>query len=614
MLKSILLVFLASILFFSCGGGSDNDKSTNDVIDSGSGGSQDDSSTDDAGYSPVNYSVDWESEFTYPEQDDDGWSVLTPSSDSLLIYVSSDSGNDGSAETYTLSDSEIGDDPYNPEGTINAFATIGEAVDQLRDGYPDYILLKRGETWEPDATIFLTKGRSLDERVVLTTYGSSSERPTIKNCGVNFDDADFSAVIGIHFVASKRNPSSADFAGFDDVPAISGFNALGGYGNSITQGILIEDCHFDWFKGNVIQSSLDNGGEVLTEIIVRRNIITNNYSTDSHSQGLYTSHVSMLLEENIFDHNGWYKQGSNNAQEEGMATMFNHDTYFTDTRNTIFRRNLFLRASSIGTKFTANSSGTTDEVNAWNILLDNNLYIEGEIAISMGGNTDLDDGPRWENIYIVNNVIMHVGRTQPTNRTLGWGIGVDDWDTGLVQDNIITSWGDADTLTNNWAILSQGHTSDVQYTGNIINDVYSGQSLVQFQDGSIQEGITFNDNVINTNDEAPLLYYSPLSTSNFYDNYFYSKNADDKWFYYSEDGYISFEEYKTHSGDTSSVCEQITYANSDCTIETYLDSIGLDTDMDAFVEALVLQSKYNWESDLLAETINDYVRDCFIEE
>ena len=606
-MKYLVFVLLFSLLFYSCNNGnSQSDALTDDNIDSGSESSQEDSST--------NYSVDWESEFTLPEQDENGWSILTPSEDSRLIYVSSESGDNDSAETYTLSDADVGDDPYNPVGDIKPFETIEAALGQLRDEYPDYILLKRGETWEPQSTIYLTKGRSLYERMVFSTYGSSSERPTIKNCGVNFDDADFSAVLGIHFVASKRNPSSADFVGFDNDPKTSGFNALGGYGNSITQGILIEDCHFDWFRNNVIQSSPANGGEILTEIIVRRNIITNNYSTDSHSQGLYTSHVSMLLEENIFDHNGWYKQGSSNAKEEGMATMFNHDTYFTDTRNTIFRRNLFLRPSSIGTKFTSNSSGDTDEINAWNILLDNNLYLEGEVAISMGGNTDYDDGPRWENIFIINNVIMHVGRTQPTSRTLGWGIDIDDWKTGLVKGNILAGWGDEDTLRNNWAILSQGHTSDVQYCENIIYDIYGGQPLVRFTDGAIQANIIFNNNTIDTSDEAALLYYSSLTGSEFYDNSFYSNNEEERWFVSSEEGNINFERYQELSGDTGSVCAKKAYVDPDRTIETYLALIGLSADMDTFVQALVQQSKSNWNVALSADTINNYIRGGFVEE
>ena len=54
--------------------------------------------------------------------------------------------------------------------------------------------------------------------------------------------------------------------------------------------------------------------------------------------------ASVLLEENIFDHNGWYVQqpdNTNNNSEGGQATMFNHNTYFSDSSDTISRRNIF---------------------------------------------------------------------------------------------------------------------------------------------------------------------------------------------------------------------------------------------------------------------------------
>jgi hypothetical protein len=187
----------------------------------------------------------------------------------------------------------------------------------------------------------------------------------------------------------------------------------------------------------------------LVDNIIRRNLFTNNYSTQSHAQGLYSDRVSIWLEENIFDHNGWYKQGDTHFsdQAEGKATMFNHNTYFGATRDTVFRNNLFLRASSIGNKFTSNTTSGINEIKTWNVLIDNNLYVEGEVGISLGGNSDQNNGPRWRNIQVTNNVLMHIGRTQPTLRTLGWGLDVQDWDGGRVTGNIFTAWGTAPSTT-----------------------------------------------------------------------------------------------------------------------------------------------------------------------
>ena len=108
----------------------------------------------------------------------DGWTVVTPSEDSRLIYVSN-SGNDEQARTakgrgyYLPSDPEIGPDPTNPIGPIVPYVTVREAVKKLRGtgwvetnsegqeivsyakrgeldaggGYPDWLMYRRGDTF-----------------------------------------------------------------------------------------------------------------------------------------------------------------------------------------------------------------------------------------------------------------------------------------------------------------------------------------------------------------------------------------------------------------------------------------------------------------------------------
>jgi hypothetical protein len=578
------------------------------------------------GYNSEEDTVTWEDEFYLHEQDVTGWSILTPSADSRLIYVSSTNGDDSTATYYLPSDSEIGDDPYDPSGNIDPYATIDAALDQVREDMPDYILLKQGDSWDNlDGTIYLTAGRSTIEKMVFTSYGDEQERPIIKNVGVNLSDASYSAIIGIHFYDAERDPSSSEFVGWDNVTASSdyvhssesGFSALSGYGGEVTGSILIEGCWFEWYSGNAIQSAPDNDGvATLGDVVVRRNIISDNYSAVSHSQGFYTSHASVLLEENIFDHNGWYQQSNDyNNKEEGMATIFNHNTYFSGSNNTIFRKNLFLRASSIGTKFTSNPGDGTNEIEAWNILLDNNFYAEGELGISMGGNTDNDDGPRWDNIIIVNNVFTGIGRTQPTNRTLGWGIGVTDWDSGLVQDNLLIHWGDTE-LNNTYAISSGGHTTDVTYDGNIIYDVTSNGNLVSFSDGDIdgaQDSISFTNNEISLTADSSgqlLSYDMSAPEQNFSNNYYYFYADDDEWFKVFGE-YTGFADYQSATEDTTSVQELRAYDYPDRSIESYLEAIGYRSDMDSFAEALKTQSKYNWLDELGADAINDYLREGF---
>ncbi len=564
-----------------------------------------------ANAAPVDANPSWENNFDLPPQDTHGWSRLTPSSDSRLIYVSSSEGDDATAHAYLPTDSAIGDDPFNPAANVMPYASIDAALAQTREGYPDYVLLKRGDNWTTSRAIALKAGRSPAERSVLGYYGVYNARPRVKPYGVNLDDASYSAVIGIQFSATQRNPASPDFLGLENVANDSGFHMLGGYGNSLVGHVLIEDCLFEWFAGNSIQSGVDNGGPILENVVLRRNIIADNYSTLSHSQGIFSAWSSVLLEENTFDHNGWYLQAfAGSTKADAVATMFNHNTYFAESRNTIFRNNLFIRSSSINNKFTSNTTEGTNQVLAWNILVDNNLYVDGEIGISLGGNKDQDNGPRWRDIRVTNNVMMHIGRSQPTNRTLGWGLEIDDWDGGLVKGNIFTHWGDA-TVGNTYATVSSGDTRNVEFSDNIVHNVQGGNALFQFRDGALQSGITFFSNEIDGSGNQRLVLSTLTETGGFHDNYFYSTADESNWFSINDAKYSSLDDYRTATGDNTSVAEARSYADPERTLETYLSSIGYATDMDSFVAEAKQQSKFHWRTQLTANTINAYIREGF---
>src|SRR5688572_33471034 len=102
-----------------------------------------------------------------------GWTELTPSFDSRIVYVSVD-GNDLNGGHYSLA--QVGD-PFNPNISIQPFQTIKEGLNQLRNGYPDWLLLRRGDTWHE--TINLNQsGESNIERIVISAYGQG-DRPRI---------------------------------------------------------------------------------------------------------------------------------------------------------------------------------------------------------------------------------------------------------------------------------------------------------------------------------------------------------------------------------------------------------------------------------------------------
>ena len=550
----------------------------------------------------------------YPREtsgwDESGWSIISPSEDSRLVYVSSSMGNDETAEYYAPRDIS---DVQDPSGIIKPYKTIHAAREHARDGYPDWILLRRGDSWEVNSLIKLRSGRSFEERAVITSYGQGIERPVLKADSAEvlriWPDQNYMAIVGLSLYAYKRDPKSPDFSGWG---AVSESLAVRMYApREVAMGsILLEDNLFNFFSKAI---TIHGGGEFL-DIVIRRNVILNSYSERDHAQGIYAVNVSALLEENVFDHNGWYKQqiDGGNDKAEGQATMFNHNTYFTDVNYTISRRNIFLRASSIHQKWTANSpsDGSSDQITSTNILIDSNLYVSGDVGISAGGNTDYNNGPRWRNINIVDNLMLAIGRDQSTNRTLGWYIDADDWDGGNICGNYLLH-NDNSNVVSLKGINISGHSSDISVSRNVIYGLVkpseSGIGAINVNDAP-KDNIRISDNLIQlVGSQMRVLSADNLDNSEYSNNRYYSDADNDLWFESEGVGY-SFDEWTMLSGDTGSSANREPFADTDRSFEAYLASIGLPESIDAFVEQVAQTSRFNWDRTLTVDVISAYIR------
>ena len=83
--------------------------------------------------------------------------------DSRLIYVSSTAGDDAND----------GLSPASPK------QTLAGAVDLLRNGYPDWLFLRRGDSWTEGFKPFDFSGRSDSEPIVITAYGPGDVSPMV---------------------------------------------------------------------------------------------------------------------------------------------------------------------------------------------------------------------------------------------------------------------------------------------------------------------------------------------------------------------------------------------------------------------------------------------------
>jgi len=542
-----------------------------------------------------------------------GWSIILPSEDSRLIYVSSSAGDDATAEFYAPRDIDDIEEP----GVIKPYKTIEAAYLNVREGYPDWILLRRGDIWEVHDHLQMKTGRSTSERSVVTSYGTGPQRPMIKSDAYEtlriWSDTRFIVISDVSFYAYKRDPESSEFSGWDQLAESTAIRIYSPKG-TVMGTVLLEGNDFNYFSKGI---SINGGGDVL-DMVIRRNVIRNSYSQENHSQGIYASHASVLLEENIFDHNGWYKQqeGSGNDKEEGQGNMFNHNTYFSDSFNSKFIRNIFLRSSSIQNKWTANSDPDSDfdSIQSHDLWMEDNLYVGGEVGISAGGNTDHDTGPRWKDITIINNVMLAIGRDQPTNRTLGWNIEATDWDGGLICGNYLLH-SDNPLVSNLSGIKLSGHSNNVSIAENTIHGLIAPGPSSKSGGISIDEAPKSNIRIVKNNIQLAgsymRIYVSDQSDSVTYEaNKYYSGLDGGEWFRALEVNY-DMASWRTISGDINSTVGQDLFLEPKRTFETYLSSIGLNHSIDSFMEQASIQSKYNWNRDFTAESVLAYIREAY---
>src|SRR5689334_20109358 len=167
-------------------------------------------------------------------QDANGWTVVDPSADTHIIYVSSSAGNDANSGLSTSA----------------PVKTIAKGYSLLRDGMPDWLLLKKGDTWHETLGAGWTKsGRSATEPLLVSSYGSGARPVLATGADTGLDtqgDANWVDFIGINFYANTRDPNSPDYTPGVDLNQ-AGFRWL-----APTTGLLIEDCVFNYFGTNIM--------------------------------------------------------------------------------------------------------------------------------------------------------------------------------------------------------------------------------------------------------------------------------------------------------------------------------------------------------------------------
>lgn len=510
-----------------------------------------------------------------------GWTTLNPSVDSRLIYVSSSTGsnsNDGLT-------------------TATPKLTIAAGIALMRSGYPDYLYLKKGDSWSE--TIDASKsGRSSSEKAVITSYGSGARpkiKPTSGNNGVEVWGASSSraniAIVGLEIYAESRDPATV---GYSTAPA------TGIYAFMNVSNLLIEDCYIHMFGMNIVVQGYTAVNP--STIVINRNVITDSYNTTGHSQGMYIAALSNIsITENVIDHNGW------NTSAGANPDVFNHNVYMQyDITGTItVTGNILTRASSHGLQ--ARSGGTVS----------NNLVDDCAIGILLGGGSpDVTAG--GVDATASNNVMLAL-KDIDGSTFRGHGLEWNNVKSGTISGNIVANKNSSNPYDDGVYAYSWGYSPSM---GGIISKNITFTNNIAFKAG---DGINATDPIQTSNFSSNNLQvidagthggwrcvrlnFNPstgITWSN--NNYYYGGGSNA---FIDNNGNRTFAQWVTDSGETGATLTQTTFVDSTRTVESYNVTQGGAATLAAFLTVAKAQSQTSWNSAYTAAAVNAYIQAGF---
>jgi hypothetical protein len=498
-----------------------------------------------------------------PPLDAQGWSIFTPNAlNTRIVYVSSSTGND----------SNSGLSPALPRRTIAA----GKAL--IRNGFPDWLLLKKGDAWDESVGNWPTVGSSLGEPQLLGSYGTGA-RPLVRSgasqgmLGSGGGSRRWLAVVGIHFRGRDNAPTSAP----------SGISFL-----TPVEGFLIEDCLVERYQVGIVIDGFDGR---FRDVRLRRNIVVDNYSVSTtHAGGTYLSRIDgLLLEENVFDHNGWLPSVTNATG----PTIHRHNIYIqSDCTGCILHNNFVMNAASHGAQM--RSAG----------IAIGNVFVRNSISLLMSGNTV--SGSAIEAICH-DNVFLE-GKDIDAANPRGWALEAQNVQGGIFSNNLFANATQANLP---FAMQFKDTMRDVSIVGNMCHNWPRGISFegnnttfgnFLLQGNHIQDLATGNYLIRHYDSQTP----SYIASSS-YNTFNSSILSPGQWLVRGSTG-LDVNSWRNQFGDNSSLMRHRTMIDATRSLGSYEAALGGPNDFNAFRQQLRLQSKDYWRPQYTAVAAAAWIR------
>jgi hypothetical protein len=526
---------------------------------------------------------------------ENGWTVIaeTPSpagteTGTRKIYVSSSIGDDSNPGTEAYPLATIGralrEPPASPAPT---------PLNLARNGFPDWVLLKRGDTFFERVSINLS-GRSPSEPFVLGAYGTGP-RPKIHSGLQGAIIANLKNHIAIFDLDLRAQLWTGGQV--ERPTAISFMNSS----HVTIEGVKIENFH----TGIVIQNCCGNAR--ISGIRLRRNSVLGSYTThtDTHAGGLYLAGADQsLIAENTFDHNGW-----NEDVPGAGTTIFRRNGYFQDDNSDlIFKGNISARAASDSIQM--RSGG-------W--AFNNSFFKNGGLSLLFAR---APVGIPPTNIRrIEHNVIIGSRNINSTNLH-GWGMRIQSAQNTVVNGNIVKDVGSEATSIISGITLTSGTTDVAPATGTQVigNKIYNWANTTDPNSSALNLEHAI-DTVVEGNDFVmpdgglAIVHGRYTTGTVLTQNRHYSTNAlPFLHVVYPNFNLLSFASWIALLNETQSTFALPVYPDPDRDAGTYMAYLGYgpsQQNLESFLTEVRLQSKENWRPQFTADAFNAYIRQGF---
>jgi hypothetical protein len=500
-------------------------------------------------------------------RDQDGFTIFPLGEGARIILISSSDGSDF----------------Y--DGMIQPVRTLKKALTLVRNGSPDRILFKRGDVFrEAGLDVNIEKqGRSALEPLIIGAYGSTRlPRPSLYShlsLGAKVEPR-YLVLQSLDLFADTRDPTQRSTF---SVKKMSDHQNFGIGLISPGRFLWIEDCRIrDFGMGLVLEAPLTNYFDTL---ILRRCQILDSWAFGM-SSGIYLENFqNVLIDENIFDHNGW-------ADLPGAGkTMFNHDMYLQhghmgEDRHITVRDNIIARAASHGCQLRPGG------------LLEGNLFLKNPLGAFMSFSPSIAR----------NNVVLDGDSIAP-GLERGQGLEFLNCYQALAEGNIIAHKPDKRNGQEGLAFYPEGRQGIPAPTVGIFrhNIVYDWAGPAFFI-VSQPAGLEATDNFFEQTDNPDIFLHDWQPKFIFQNNHYSSQMPQP---FRIGQKFMDLATWESQTGEKPNTAPA-KFVDPNRDIATYAKSINLeDHSLEGFITAARDQRRGHWDARLTAQAVNQYIRDGF---